>query len=436
MFLNMVERIFSIFGYEISIVKKADAEKNLNSALKYGDTSKINFTSIFSQKLAFHSVSDSDFVISDDNKRAELLNDIGNGVWGKIKKITAMSLGTGGCVIVPYVKGGKLYYNYIAQDRLFIHEELGDAITGATIIAESTVIGTKRYLRLTDYKVTNNTLYIRNKAIDAQSGNVVNIPIWSDISDVVIQNVERVPFGYIKCPIDNRASSDSYGVPITYGCENTISKIYDCLNQIDKEYGNKRTRLQVDPRCFKKNDKTGEYEIKDDIFMAGPNTLNENIFNIFDPSIRDSSYYNRLHNLFAQLEKEVGTSRGILTEPLGTYENSNKIKEAVGATFAIVNDIRKAIETGVNDFLYACDVLANYYNLSPQGEYNASYDWDYSMIESSTEKWNQLKDGKSMGVISGAETRAWLTGENKEDAQKAIDEIKKTEPSLRTLIGE
>ena len=33
---------------------------------------------------------------------------------------------------------------------------------------------------------------------------------------------------------------------------------------------------------------------------------------IFDPSIRDSSYFARLEELYSRLEKEVGTSDGIL----------------------------------------------------------------------------------------------------------------------------
>jgi len=57
------------------------------------------------------------------------------------------------------------------------------------------------------------------------------------------------------------------------------------------------------------------------------------------------------------------------------------------------------------------------------------------MIESSTETWQQKKDLQASGGLSKAELRSWHTGESLEDAQKAIDEIAKNEPSLRTLLG-
>ena len=165
------------------------------------------------------------------------------------------------------------------------------------------------------------------------------------------------------------------------------------------------------------------------------NSVDKNMFDIFDPAIRESSYYTRLTNLFELLEKAIGLSRGALTEPNTTYENSQKVREAVGSTWAIIDGVRKSIEKGMTDFLYACDVLANYYTLTPQGEYSPAFDWDCSMIESTTETWNQLKDGQSIGLRSKAELRAWQTGESLEDAQNAIDEIKKSEPTMQDLMG-
>ena len=79
--------------------------------------------------------------IEGENKRVDLLNLTGQSMWKKAKKFVSMAFGYGGVVIVPYVMGGKIYYNLVPQDRLTIDETDGELITGATILAERKTIG-------------------------------------------------------------------------------------------------------------------------------------------------------------------------------------------------------------------------------------------------------------------------------------------------------
>ena len=94
------------------------------------------------------------------------------------------------------------------------------------------------------------------------------------------------------------------------------------------------------------------------------------------------------------------------------------------------------MEDGLKDFLYACDVLANYYSLSPQGDYELSTDWSYAILEDSTQEFSQLCQGESRGVIRKAELRQYLKpNETIEEAQAVIDKIKKESPSAKDLLG-
>ena len=434
----MLERFFDyirhIFGLKRTSTNAKQQEENQNYADEYMDISKVNFNAIFANKLATLTLSDSTLGIAEDNKRASLLNGCVQNVWKKAKKITAAALATGGCLIVPYVKNGKILFNIVKQNRLAINSRDGEKITNATVIADSIVINNNLYYRLTNYAVVGNTLHITNKAVSAY-GSPASVDEWADIVDVSITGVDRVLFGFIKSPVDNRKSSDDYGVPITYGCKKIISEIEDCLTQIKDEYELKGVRLQVDERLLKKDPKTGKAKLDDKLFMAGHGLENKELFNIFDPAIRDSAFYSRLQSLFELFEKQVGTSKGILTAKETKNATATEIKDATGDTFAIVTDIRKAIEVGIEDYIYACNVLANYYNLSPMGEYEIKYDWSYSMIESSTETFMQMKDLQSVGALSKAELRCYVTGEDIETAEKAIEEITKKEPPLSSLMG-
>lgn len=433
MLRQILSYIKSLFGINKTVTDTKQQYDNQNYASQYADTTDINFTAIFANNLSSLSVSDCSAEVTGDNKRAELLDKQLKNVWSKIKKITSSALGAGGCLVVPYVKNNKILFTSITQDRLVINETDGDLITNATIIADSVSINNVRYYRLVNHMIKNNNLYITNKVI-SEYGINAKVPQWENISDVSISNVDRVLFGFIKSPIDNRKTKDDYGVPVTYGCGKIIEDIKECLEEIRVEFELKEVRLQVDERAFEKDPVTGDRIIPNKLFLMGYNEKGD-LFNVFDPAIRDSSYHARLEKLFELFEKQVGTSKGILTEPNSTYENTEAIRRSVQDTFSIITDIRKSIEKGLTDFIYTCNVLANYYNLSPIGDYELSFDWSYSIIENTTETWQQLKDGQAIGIRKKAELRAWQTGETIEEAQKVIDEIAKTDPDISALLG-
>ena len=426
------DRILNYLGINNTITTDTELSENSNYTARYEDISEINFCAIISNRLATLAVSESDLSVPADNRRAELIGGAAAAVWAKIKKITAMALGTGGAIIVPYVQDGKILFDIATQDRLCINEKIGEKITKATVLADVIDIKNVKYYRFVDYSVENDRIIISNR-VTTSSGMPAKVAQWETLQDIAIAGVDRVLFGFIKSPIDNRKSMDKYGVPVTYGCDSIIKEIKQCLEQVKDEFELKQVRLRVDERDLR--DENGEIKLKSKLFFKSKNVADESLFDAFDPTIRESSFYTRLTNLFEQLEKAVGTSRGILTEPEASYENTQKIREALGSTWAIITAIRTSVENGLKDYLYACDVLANYYNLTPQGDYDVVYDWDYSLIESSSETWQQLKDGQSIGVRSKAELRAWQTGETIEEAQKAIDEIAAKEPSLNTLLG-
>ena len=333
---------------------------------------------------------------------------------------------------MPYVNRNKIYFNIITQNRLSINKMIGDDIIDCTIMAEHIVKNRNHYYRWADYTLENNNLYIRYRAtLDGEPVEMSLIPEWSNIEDMSITNVDKMPFMYIKSPIDNRKEMDKYGAPITYGCDKQIAKIMKDLEQIDREYGLKEAFVGADITMFK-----GDNALPVNGLYKKINAGDDNFWEVFDPAFRDTSLYNKLTNDFALLEKQIGTNRGILTDPLSTYQNKDEARRANQDTLAIIDDIRDSLEDGLKDFLYACDVLANYFGLSPQGEYELSTDWSYSILEDSSQEFSQLCQGEAKGVIKKSELRQYLKpNETLEEAQKVIEEIKKESPSTKDLLG-
>lgn len=417
--------------------KQNEVEDNTRYAFEYERIDNINFASIFSNKLANYVISDSNLNITGENARVDLLNQTGQSLWKKAKKITGMAFGYGGVFLIPYVKGKKLFYNKVPQGRVTIDKTEGDLITGATILAERKEITralgqTKTYIRWTNYRLENGNCVIEQKFSD-ETGAEIPVPeFWKNIKvKEIISGVDRALLGYIKSPINNRKTNDKYGVPITYGCDATIKEIKETMKQLCDEYKLKRPFVGVDATLFNKNNRLPE----DGLFkLFDFGTDGENRFEPYSPEFRD--YTTRLQELYKRLEHEIGTSYGILSEVNTQNATATEIKRAMYDTFTIVDDMRSNIEKGLEDFFYACNVLANAYGLSPQGEYELGFDWSYSLLEDSQESFSQMRMGVQDGVISKVEERQWLKpDETLEDAEKAIKEIEASQPSVDDLLG-
>lgn len=429
-FLWIVQNLFK----RTTETTQKDIEENSKYAKIYESIDDINFTSIFSNKLANYTISDSTMNIEGENARVDLLNKTASSMWKKGKKIVSMAFGYGGVIIVPYVKGGKIYYNLVPQDRLTIDETDGELITGATVLAEKKVIsGTisqTTYLRWTNYKVENGNMVITQQFSDDKGNKIPTPEFWKDIQEVrTITNVDRVLFGYIKSPINNRKANDLRGVPITYGCEATIMEIKETMKQLIREYELKECFVGADVTMF-----NGKNALPSNGLFKKIDSTSDDFFEVFDPQFRD--YTTRLQELYKRLEHEIGTSYGILSEVDSKQATATEIKRSMYDTFTICDDMRSNIEKGMEDFFYACNVLANAFNLSPQGEYELSFDWSYSLLEDTATEWSQLTYGLTKGVVKEVEVRQWLfPDETLEESQKAIDEIKEEQPNVDDLLG-
>lgn len=442
----------SIFLWILTKVFKIETETNENEITEnqkyvdeYEDTKDINFNAIFGNKLANYTRNESLFTITGENKRAEMLNDIAKSVWKNAKKYISTAFGAGGIILIPYVKRGKIYYNSVTQNRLTIDQKDGELITKATILSDKKIIRTgdleKEYYRWTNYSVENGNITIKQKYSDKDGKEIVKPYFWSDIEDeITITNVDRVLFGYIKCPTNNRRVNDKYGVPVTYGCDSTITKIKKTLEQIEREFDLKEVFVGADTTMFSKIGAKGV--TKEGLPDSGlyrkvdAGNSNDDFWEIFDPAIRESSFFAKLENQYNLLEKQVLTSRGILTEPLSSYQNVDETRRAMQDTSAIIDDMRTNIQAGLEDFFYACNVLANAYGLGPEGEYDLVYDWSYYFVENTTDTWNQITQGHAKGVVKDEELRAFIYPSEDEDTRKeVIEEIKKKNPSIKDLVG-
>lgn len=423
---NIVKRLFGADP----IITDAQSNSLEEQNRKYRDLHGVNLTAIFAGKLSALTVTESSVEITGDNQRADSLNESLQAIWGKARKWTSIAYGTGGVVLIPYVTADKLFIDIVPQSSMIINRVNGDELMAVSILADTTVQGDERYFRWTDYSLDDNGLLtIRQRVTNsaASPARLSNFSEWAMLpEEMTITGCEHLPLAYIKCPVDNRRNEALYGVPITYGCDDLIKEIEECLEDIRREYRLKKPIVGMDTTLFKTENGKRHLPVTGLFMPVTPSGLNTNgkLWEVYDPAIRDSSYYARLLNLYELLEKQVGTSRGILTEPTTRGATATEIKAGLYDTYSIVDLMRKAIEQGIDRLAYAMDVLNNAYSLTPMGDYEVVFDWSYSMIESSQESFNQLVTAMQSGAVEAAELRNFvIPGETLDEARERCEEI-------------
>ena len=121
MFRTLWHWILRLFGFDKTVTSDRQQETNAGYTRGYEDIENINFTAIISNNLATLTVSESNIDVTGDNQRARLLDDVSKRLWRKMKKITSRTFGTGGCIVIPYVTDGRIYFDIISQDRLNVN---------------------------------------------------------------------------------------------------------------------------------------------------------------------------------------------------------------------------------------------------------------------------------------------------------------------------
>lgn len=434
---NLWDKILGLFGIK---TQTPDQQYKYNEFYNntYEDIKRINYNSIFANKLSNYISNESTISIEETNERAKLLNSVVKKVDKSKKRIVNRMLGTGGVVLVPYIYDNQILFNVIPQFRLSINEIHGEKITNSTLLADVKTVKdghlTHTYYRWQNEAIVGKNLVITQKYTDENGGEIRKPEVYNDIKQdkIVIPNVDRCLFGYFKSPVDNRKSVDYYGVPICYGCSATINEIYETLAQIRREFSLKEAFVGADSTMFNGKDALVENGLYRKIDSG-----QDSFWEVFDPAIRDSSYYARLQELYERLEKEVGTSKGVLSNPETVAATATEIKHSMYDTFTIVEDSREQFEKAMADFIYACDIYANFYELGAMGDYEINYDWSYDLLENTQETFSQLIQGLNNNVVQEFELRQFLfPSEDIEESKKVVEEIREIkEPDIESIIG-
>lgn len=387
-----------------------------------------------------------DFLNKQYKKMLEKLNDnleIGNAV--------------GGLVFKPYVKNNKLYVDLVKGSCFYPTEFDSSKNVIAGIFASQLNKGDHIYTRLEYHKFYEQALendinyIIKNVAYKSNDSSILGtkieltkVPEWQNIQEeTAIRYIEKPLFSYYKPPTANNIDSQSpLGVSVYARAVNLIKKADKQFGRIDWEYEASEKAVYVDELATKPaqgKDKKKSFTINK---LKGRlyKTLNTgadktDFFKDYSPDIRDEAFWRGLNKILQRIEFNVGLAYGTLSDPAITEKTATEIKASKQRSYATVSKMQENLQKALENLIYEMDVLATLYNLAPQGNYEASFNWDDSLIVDTEREQTLQMQEVSVGLRSKIKYIMFRYGLTEEQAKEELNIINQEKESNAKMFG-
>ena len=260
---------------------------------------------------------------------------------------------------------------------------------------------------------------------------LTDVPEWSSLQKkTVINGVDRLLFAYFKMPEANII--DTYSPLGVSGYSRVVSLIKDADYQYSRllwEFEGGELAIDVDRDALKLvmdeqgNDRT-ERPIAQERLFRKVDLNAEDTYNVFSPVLRDDSLLNGLNAILTRIEDCIGMSRGTVSNtPYNEAKTATELKILRQRSYSTNADIQAALEDTLKDVVYIMDILCSLYKVTPEGEYECSFEWDDSiLVDIETELSKRLTLMQS-GLSSKLETRMWYFNETENQAKAALQKV-------------
>lgn len=436
---------------QLGITPKVTTEQqqtNMADVARYESIKQyLNRTATVAQALTDMTIGESSVAVEGKNARAEFLQDSLRHVWDKINSITARTWGTGQIILYPGTDGKCIIPTVIDKDRFQIIDSVGDIIKSAAIQADYAEVDGHGYIRVDYHKMEDNGSYTIQRYVKSVDSDSVlplsTVPQWKNIPpSTSFGNVEKMLFGNLLCPTDNRQATGLYGAPVTYGLGKLLEMQEYFIKWLFEEFDFKQVRLGVSKDNVndrqRAEQKTQEVDKRLEklyaVFKTDPE--GKQYFQIFDPPTRQDAVIQAVTFIDGLIEKGMGVNKGVLTDLVTDTATATAIRASTYNSWSRINGMRRNIERALADYIDACNVIANgngSITVIPKGEYKLAFDWDYSLLESSEQTFMQLAELETRGLVSPERLNMFVTGQDEKKAKKEVTAAKSEKPSANKI---
>lgn len=388
-----------------------------------------------------------------DTARAEYLNGEYKKLLKRLRTQIEYGIAKGGLVIKPYVvksnvpnDEGNPYsieFDFIQADAFYpLSFDASGRITEAAFL-ESQVGKEFTYYRLEYHKWENNTVTVVNRAYKStntagvENNKITNlgkeiqlteVPQWSALQpETTVSPVERPLFAYFKMPEANTVDVTSpLGVS---GYNRAISLIKDADMQYSRllwEYEAGEMAVDIDRDALRTDQNDGRKKMpimQQRLFRKVDLGSNGDTYMPYAPALRDSAYIQGLNAILMRIEDAVSLGRGTIGDVDAVARTATELKSMKQRAYQANSDIQQAIEDCLKDTIYVMNVYCDLYEITKPGEYDASFEWDDSILVDIDTELNKRLTLMQNGLTSKLELRQWYFGETERQAEEALARI-------------
>ena len=310
----------------------------------------------------------------------------------RIRTYTEYGCAKGGIMFKPYISGDKVIVDTVPADMFYPVAFDSNGNMTACVFADQKQIGEKYFTRLEYHQFANGAQLITNTAWQSSTKDTLGaqvpltaVPEWADIEpSATIENIDRPLFAYFKMPFANNIDPTSpLGVSI-------YSRAVDLLEQADRqwtdflwEFESGKRAVYTDILAFGKDDQGKPILPNKRLYRLldlNSKVDGKGFFEDWTPTLRETNILAGLDAILRRIEFNCGLSYGVLSNPEAVALTATEIKASQQRYFSTVTDCQKALETSLNELLYAMDVWVTIGNLAPNGTYDVSYKFDDSVV--------------------------------------------------------
>ena len=379
--------------------------------------------------------------------RADFLNENYKRLKKRLRTQIEYGVAKGGLAIKPYVvKRGNKYsfeFDYIQADSFYPL-----AFDNNGLMTEAAFLQTHKdkdytYTRVEYHKWENNVVTVINRAFKS-TANVNNgtgadlgmecplteVNEWKELSPTAtIKNVDRPMFAYFKMPEANTIDTTSpLGVS---GYSRAVDLIKDADQQYSRllwEYEGGEMAIDVDRDAlsFVTDASGNEHTVLPSLqrrLFRKIDLGDDSTYQQFAPALRDAQYIQGLNAILMRIEDVTGLSRGTLSDVTIEAKTATELKMLKQRSYQTNEHIQEAIQATLEDVVYVMNAYCDLYNITPDGKYEISFEWDDSLITDKEDELGKRITLQQNGLASRVENRMWYFGETERQAVEALAKI-------------
>lgn len=324
----------------------------------------------------------------------------------------------GTAIIKPYGNGVEL----VLSDRFRIVSTEAGKVTGVVFIDRRYDATTERwfsrleYHRIDDGVYTISNRYFRGVS-ERDEGQQVPMEVtpWVDdalADDAVVGGADRLLFGIFRTPAANNKDPNSpVGLPIFSSALEELKDLDVAYSRNSEEVSDSRKIVLLDSdrlfpagKALPPAGKAREAHIEATGLpkyvkaVEGTGSIEKEVYHEINPSLNTDTRLTGINSLLSQIGFKCGFSNGyfVFNEKTGMV-TATQVESDDRRTLQLVNDVRKVLQSCLDDMIFALNWFADAYGLAPRGEYETAYNFADLTLNEEEDKarwWGYVLQGK------------------------------------------